>query len=151
MVVEETSREEQTENEIDETNGKDAPTDGAQETEEEAEPFASAKDIPRAPTSLYAPPATDVSDLTVSLVSNIEFAPALAEIAAANEQESDSKTPLMAVIHAVLADAGGTMSIKDLAVHARQYWNRPFPTSPYSPEEFIYVTVRASDDLRVNE
>ena len=147
MVEEATRPEEQAENEITAMSDESVPS----EEEEKEEPFASAKNIPRPRTCLYAPPAGEVSELTVSLVIGLEFAPSLTEVTRANEGESERKTPLMAVVQAVIANAGGTISIRDLAEQARRYWNRPFPTSPYTPEEFIYITVRDSDDLRVNE
>jgi hypothetical protein len=81
----------------------------------------------------------------------MELAPSLDDVARMNEQVGEPRTPLMAVIQAVIAGEGGTMSIRDLAAQVRKHWNRPFPTSPYTPEEFIYVVVRNSDDLRVNE
>ncbi len=123
----------------------------SQEDESASEQFASARDLPRPVTNLPSPPSGEVSELTVTLLIDIELAPSLAEIEKMNSREGGPRTPMMSVVQAVIADAGGTISIRDLAEKVRRYWNRPFPTSPYTPEEFIYVTVQNSDDLRVNE
>ncbi len=62
----------------------------------------------------------------------------------------DARTPITTAILAVLARAGGKMLLEELAPEVMKYWNRPFPTSPYSPEEFVYVIVKNSDNIRVS-
>lgn len=117
----------------------------------EPEKIASARDIPRPSTSLVSRPEKDVSKLMVSLLGDASLIPDLEEIAAINEDPGrEGRTPVMTVIHSILKKNGGSMRIGELAVQTRTYWNRPFPASPYTPEEFIYVLVRNSDDLRVS-
>jgi hypothetical protein len=58
---------------------------------------------------------------------------------------------LITVIQAVLAKAGGTMNLEDLTAQTLKHWNRPLPTSPYTPEQFIYVMARNSDNIRIKE
>ena len=84
----------------------------------------------------------EVSELTVTLLGDLELASSLEEIERMNSREGGPRTPMMSVVQAVIANAGGTISIRDLAEQVRRYWNRPFPTSPYTPEEFMYVTGR---------
>lgn len=116
------------------------------------EPFASAKDIPEPATLLAAPPRRNVGEVTVSLLSSVESAPLLEDVERTNaNQAAEARTPLMTVIHALLASRGGSMTVAELATQVRRYWNRPFPGSPYTDEEFVYVMVRDSDDLRVDQ
>jgi hypothetical protein len=156
MALEHTTDEEQTEKKLTEPAGE-APAPGdeddaeTQEDESSSGPFASARNLPRSPTNLPSPPSGKVSELTVTLLSDMELAASLDEIEKANSLEGGPRTPMMSVVHAVIASAGGTISIRDLAEEVRRYWNRPFPTSSYTPEEFIYLTARNSYDLRVNE
>lgn len=117
----------------------------------ETEKVASAKDIPRPATSLSGRPAKDVGKLVVSLLGEASLIPDLEEVARINEEPGkEGRTPVMTIIHAILKKNGGNMKIQELAVQTRTYWNRPFPASPYTPEEFIYVLVSNSDDLRVS-
>ncbi len=107
---------------------------------------------PRPATSLDSPPKGEIGKFTVMFLGDLSSAPVLEEIEQINTQAtSDARTPLMTVILAVIAKNGGTMLLEDLATQVGQYWNREFPTSPFDLEEFIYVLVRSSDSIRVNE
>ena len=118
--------------------------------EEESTPEVSAKSIPKPSTLLSVVPKGDVAHHRVTLVEELETAPLMEEVRRINEdQASESRTPLMTVIEAVLADGGGTMSVNELASQVKELWNRPFPTSPYSEEEFLFVVASNSDKLRV--
>ncbi len=155
MALEHNGDAQRAENELIEPAGE-APASREEDTEpQEDEPttaqFASARDIPRPATNLHAPPSGEVSELTVTLLGDLELASSLEEIERMNSREGGPRTPMMSVVQAVIANAGGTISIRDLAEQVRRYWNRPFPTSPYTPEEFMYVTAGNSDDLRINE
>lgn len=113
---------------------------------------ASAKGIPRPSSSLAAPLGTQVGSLKVSLLADPEIVPSLEEVERINTTSgSDVRTPLLAVVQAVLVNTGGAMSIADLAPKVRKYWNRPFPAGPYSGEEFIYLMIANSDHLRVTQ
>jgi len=113
-------------------------------------PFASAKGLPRPAAALAAPPESDVGQLTVSIVGDISRAPELDEVDKINHAVGgQGRTPLMAVIEAILADHGGSLKLAELTDLAGRHWNRPFPASPYSKEEFIYVVVSSSDRVRV--
>jgi hypothetical protein len=118
--------------------------------EEEFPPEVSAKSIPKPSTLLSVVPKGDVGDHRVTLVDELETAPLVEEVRRINqEQTSESRTPLMTVIEALLADGGGTMSVSELASQVKELWNRPFPTSPYSEQEFLFVVASNSDRLRV--
>jgi hypothetical protein len=113
--------------------------------------LASARNIPRPPTALAVPPRGNVSGFTVSLLGDIEFAPLLNEVERINKApEGQGRTPLMTVIQAILGKEGGSLSLGDLVAKVRKYWNRPFPASPYTDEEFIYIIVRNSESTRVS-
>jgi len=137
--------------------GIELPHDNEPATDEgtdlaEYEP-ASARNIPRPHTSLTAAAKKDIGKLTVTLLGDISSAPVLAEVEKFNkkgEGEGEGRTPLMAVIQAVLAKSGGSMQLGELATQIRKYWHRPFPTSPYTDEELIYIIVRNSDSIRVS-
>ena len=117
--------------------------------DEERLPQVSAKDLSRPATALAVPPQMDIAKLTISLSGDLE-APTLEEVRQINEDVSnESRTPLMTVIESILAEKGGTLPLRDLSELVSQYWNRPFPTSPYSKEEFIYILALSSDHLRV--
>lgn len=108
--------------------------------------------IPRPATSLDSPPKGDVGKFTVMLLGEVSSAPVLEDIEQTNRYAtSEARTPLMAVILAILAKNGGTMLVEDLAAQVGQYWNRSFPTSPFTTVEFVYVLVRSSDNVRVRE
>ena len=111
---------------------------------------ASARNMPRPHTSLGARLKKDIGKLTVSLLGDVETAPTLADVEKFNKRgEGENRTPLMTVVQSVLAKAGGSMQLGDLAAQTRKYWHRPFPTSPYTEEEFIYLLLRSSDSVRV--
>jgi hypothetical protein len=112
---------------------------------------ASAKKISRPTTSLAVPPRKKVGEIRVSLRTSEELIPPLDEVELINKTEREARTPLMTIIQAVLASEGGSMNIGDLTQRVQRYWNRPFPTSPYTHEEFIYMMVRNSGDLRLDE
>jgi hypothetical protein len=116
----------------------------------QAGPPASAKDIPRPSSSLASPLERQVGGLKVSLLTDPENITSLEEVERINTTSgSDVRTPLVTVVYAVLANAEGAMTIADLAAKARKYWNRPFPIGPYSAEEFIYLMIADSDQVRV--
>jgi len=155
MALEHTTDEERAEKELIEPAGE-VPTSGDEADaltpdERVSGPLASARDLARSASNLPSPPSGEVSELTVTLLSDMELASSLDEIERMNAVEGGPRTPMMSVVHAVIASAGGTISIGDLAQNVGKYWNRPFPTSPYTPEEFMYLTARNSDELRVNE
>lgn len=113
---------------------------------QEQEPMVSAKDLPKPSTSLDAPRKTELENVRVALAAELPPISPLNEIEQINGRtDFDSRTPLTTVLLAALEEAGGTMSLVDLAEKAAKLWNRPFPTSPYNKEEFIYLVVRNSD------
>jgi hypothetical protein len=113
---------------------------------------ASARNIPRPGTTLASLPKTKIGKLTVSLLGDVASVPSLEDVEKLNQEPlSHGKAPLMTVIQAVLAKAGGTMNLEELTVKTLKYWNRPLPTTPYTPEQLIYVMVRNADSLRVKE
>ncbi len=86
------------------------------------------------------------------MLADLEDVPALEEVQRVNKEGSgDARTPMMTVIHAILAKHGGTMKLEELAGQVVKYWNRSFPSSPYNTEEFIYIMVRNSHNIRVSE
>jgi hypothetical protein len=119
-------------------------------TDLEAYEPASARNMPRSQSSLGARVKKDIGKLTVSLLGDVGTAPTLGDVEKFNKRgEGESRTPLMTVVQAVLAKAGGSMQLGDLATQTRKYWHRPFPTSPYTEEELIYLLLRSSDSVRV--
>jgi hypothetical protein len=122
------------------------------ESDESQYVVASAKSIPRPGTSMASPPKGSISNVKVSLLADLEDVPALEEVQRVNKEGSgDARTPMMTVIHAILAKHGGTMKLEELAGQVVKYWNRNFPSSPYNTEEFIYIMVRNSHNIRVSE
>ena len=116
---------------------------------DEEEPLVSAKDIPRPQTMVDAAPKGNVGDIKVFLAGERVGGPSLEEIERTNSNnDTDMRTPLMAVILGILQHKGKAMTLEDLAAEVARYWNRTFPTSPYSPEEFLFVMVRNSDHVR---
>jgi len=108
------------------------------------------KSIPAPATTLAAAPIGDLGKLTVSLTCDAEVVPDLDEVRRINlAAHGESRTPLMTVIEAILGSKGGSATLRDLSELANKYWNRPFPTSPYSMEEFIYIMVSHADNLRI--
>jgi hypothetical protein len=113
---------------------------------------ASARNIPRPLNTLASPPKGKIGKLNLSLLGDLTAAPSLAEIEKLNKEPlSQGRTPLITVIQAVLAKAGGTMNLEDLTVQTLKHWNRPLPASPYTPDQFIYVMARNSDNIRIKE
>ncbi|MGO9572255.1 MAG: hypothetical protein ACLP5H_32460 [Desulfomonilaceae bacterium] len=120
-------------------------------TDLEAYEPASARSMPRPHTSLAAGVKKDIGNLTVSLLGDVGSAPSLAAVEKFNKRgEGESRTPLMTVVQAVLAKAGGSMKLGELAAQTRKCWERPFPAGPYSDEEIVYLLVRNSDSVRVS-
>lgn len=120
------------------------------EPDEQDSMEASAMNIPRPRTALSSPPDGEVGGLEVSLLHETITGPALREVERMNQGDVDGpRTPLMTVIEAVLMEKGATMTVKELTEEVVRYWNRPFPTSPYTPEEFVYVVIRDSDHVKV--
>lgn len=92
----------------------------------------------------------DVGGLIVSLIGSPSDTPDLQEVNRVNVQEgAATKTPLMTVIKAVLRARGGRMSVRELADETSKNWGRPFPSSPYTPEEFMFMMTRNSDSLKI--
>jgi hypothetical protein len=133
-----------------------APVPAPQEPEmvevadQETPEAASAKNIPRPSTSLGIHLKKDVAKLTVSLLGDVGSAPALGDVEKFNKGEGESRTPLMTVVQALLAKANGSMQLGELTAQTRKYWHRPFPTSPYTDEELIYLLVKNTDSVRVS-
>jgi hypothetical protein len=111
--------------------------------------IATARNMPRPTTTLPSPPKGKVGKCVASLLGDISSVQSIEEVERINKS-GQAKTPIVAVIQAVLAKAGGTMTLEELAPEVRKYWNRTFPTSPYSPEELIYIIVKNSDNIRVS-
>jgi hypothetical protein len=108
------------------------------------------KSVPAPATTLAVAPIADLGKLTVSLTCDADVVPDLDEVQRINlGAQGESRTPLMTVIEAILGSKGGSTTLRDLCELANKYWNRPFPTSPYSNEEFIYIMVSHSDNLRI--
>ncbi len=120
--------------------------------EMEGAPIASARNIPRPTTSLMAPPTGKIGSIWVSLVTDAYVPMDVAEIEKTNTaQNTDARIPVMTVIEGVLSQHGGRMSLEELTQQTQKYWNRPFPGSPYTKEEFIYSLVSNSDLMRVEQ
>jgi len=111
--------------------------------------IASARNMPRPTTNLSSPPKGKLGKCVISLLADAAAVPSLEEVDRINKA-GQAKTPVGTVIQAILAKAGGSMPLEDLAPEVRKYWNRTFPTSPYSAEEFVYVIVKNSDNIRSN-
>jgi hypothetical protein len=113
-------------------------------------PLASAKNMSRPTTTLAVPPRGAVGELTVSIAGDARRAqdPDEGDMSS-RAVEAHGRTPLMAVIEVLLARHGGSLRLSELTDLVGKHWNRPFPTSPYSNEEFIYVVVSSSDRVRV--
>lgn len=140
--------------EIEETQVEESPQVAAAEGEAEESPaededFASAKNLPRPATVLPIPGVGDIQGVVTALVGDIP-GPTLEEIRQVNQETGgDTRTPLMTVIQAIIRDRGGSMRLTELCSAVTEHWNRPYPTSPYAPDEFIYVMVRNSDSIRI--
>jgi hypothetical protein len=113
---------------------------------------ASARSIPRPATSLTSRIKGDVGKLTVCLLGDPASVLSLEDVRKINTRpDTAARTPMMTVIQAVLAHGGGTMKLAELTEKVRDLWNRPFPCSPYTTEEFVYIMVQNSDDISVSE
>lgn len=116
----------------------------------ESLPLATARNIPRPPTSLAAPPSGKLGKLVVSLLADLSSVPSLEEVEKVNKGVgTQSRTPLMTLILAIVGKAGGSMPLDALCAQIPKFWNRPLPSTPYTLEEFVYIIVRNSDSLRV--
>jgi hypothetical protein len=116
----------------------------------ESIPLASARNIPRPHTSLAVPFPGNLAKLTVSLLREVSSVPSLEEVEKVNRAAGgQARTPLLTLVLAIVAKAGGSISLKDLCEQFPKYWNRPLPSTPYTFEEFMYIIVRSSDGLRV--
>jgi hypothetical protein len=117
----------------------------------ESMPLASARNIPRPHTSLAVRFPGNLGKLTVSLLGAVSSVPSLAEVEKINKAAGgQTRTPLMTLILALVAQAGGSTTVEDLCAQFPNYWNRPLPSTPYTLEEFVYIIVRSSDGLRVS-
>jgi hypothetical protein len=132
------------------------PTKPDQESAEEmvdieSLPLASARNIPRPHTSLAVRFPGNLSKLTVSLLGEVSSVPSLAEVEKINKAAGgQTRTPLMTLILAIVAQAGGSTTLADVCEQFPKLWNRPLPATPYTLEEFVYIIVRSSDALRVS-
>lgn len=110
----------------------------------------SAKNIARPSTALPFVGKTGLGTFKVSYLGDKESAPSLSDVSKINsEPRTDTRTPLSTVIQAVLGVHGGTLELGELVREVRKHWNRPLPTSPYTEEEFFYIVLKESPDLRV--
>jgi hypothetical protein len=126
-------------------------SDSSQELPEGEAVIATARNMPRPITTLPSLPKGKIGKCTVSLLTDVSSVPSVEEVEKLNKGvRGDARTPITTAILAVLARAGGKMLLEELAPEVMKYWNRPFPTSPYSPEEFVYVIVKNSDNIRVS-
>jgi hypothetical protein len=117
------------------------------------QPQALAKQLPR-PTATLGSLAFSgpIEDLTVSLIGDPALAPGIENIQGINEQsETECRAPLSSALAAILRKEGGSMRLADLAAEVSELWNRPFPSSFYSKEEFVYLVVKDNDHMRVSE
>ncbi|GEM_PF-821963 len=120
--------------------------------DQEEEPMVSAIDMPGPETMVDAAPKGNIGGLKVSLAGERAGGPTLEDIQRINaDTETDTRTPLMTVVLGILQHQGGAMTVNDLAAEVARYWNRPWPMSPYTPEELIFVVVRNSDHVRIEQ
>jgi hypothetical protein len=125
----------------------------AGKTEDMAEKqIVTAKDLPQPSTALDSPRKRALDKIRVSLAAELPPISSMSEIEEINgRNDYDSRTPLTTVLLSALEDAGGTMKLTELAEKAARLWNRPFPSSPYTREEFIYLVIRSSDYILIEE
>jgi len=124
-------------------------SDEALDEEQPGEPV-SAMTISRPTTTLATPPHKEIGKVVVALLGDPAGVPAVEEIERLTKGEQ-GRPPLMTVIQAVLKANGGSMAIDDLGGRVKEIWNRPFPASPYTLEEFMYVVARNADSIRVTD
>jgi hypothetical protein len=116
----------------------------------ESVPLATARNIPRPPTSLAFPSQGKLGKVVISLLADTTSLTSLEEVEKVNKATgTQARTPLMTLILALVAKAGGNMPLDALCGQIPKYWNRPLPTTPYTFDEFIYIMVRNSNWLRV--
>lgn len=112
---------------------------------------ATARRIPPPKTHLPVFPSEQLSSVTVSLIGDVESAPDLEVVEKTNLQGRDEpRTPLLTVVAAVLKREGGSAPLHAIAEDVVKYWNRPLPGGPYSTEEFLYMVIRGSDNIRTS-
>ena len=121
-------------------------------TNDQDEDYVSARDLKPPATVLASAPPGDVGNLSVALLESLSPGLSLDEVNAINAKEGvDTRTPVMAVIEAVLAANGGKMTVNSLTEEVSKYWHKPFPTTPYSTDEFVYLVVRDSDRFVISQ
>ncbi|MFH0825650.1 MAG: hypothetical protein V2B18_23085 [Pseudomonadota bacterium] len=119
--------------------------------EETAKTPASARQMARSATCLRKPPDIEIGNVTAFLLGDVDSYQSLEAVESVNSNnQSDARTPLMTVITALLQKQGGSMLISDIAAEVDEYWNRPFPASPYTREEFLYVLMEKADNIRLS-
>ncbi len=115
-------------------------------------PPASALNISRAKTFLAFRPVGDITNFVVSLIGDIDSVVPLSEVEKINfAPHSAARTPILTVIHSVLANAGGFLRLDELTAQTFRYLNRKIDPSPYTGSEFVYLVIRNSDHIRVSE
>ncbi len=107
-----------------------------EDREKEAMPgIVSAKNIPRPSTALPVRGKNGIDQLRVNFLGDPANIPTLSDVAKINsDTRTGARTPFVTVAYAILATHGGTLSIGELVREIRKYWNRNFPTSPYTEE-----------------
>jgi hypothetical protein len=112
----------------------------------------SAKNIPRPSTTLSLVGKTGLGKFKVSYLGDKESTPSITEVSKINlDPRVLCRTPLMTVVQSVLSARNGTLELDELLREVRKYWNRPLPASPYTDEEFLYVVLKESPDIRVGD
>jgi hypothetical protein len=126
-------------------------TESAAGEGQESSVVASARNIPQPATTLPIFPSKSVGEMLVSYLGELSTAPSLEDLERLNKSgDGKPRTPLTTVILAIVAHAGGEISVQDLAAQVGQHWNRLLPGSPYTLEEFVFMVARNSDNLRVS-
>jgi hypothetical protein len=126
-------------------------TESIVEEDQESSVVASARDIPQPATTLPIFTSKSVGEMLVSYLGELSSAPNLDQVERLNKSgDGKPRTPLTTVILAIVAAAGGEISVQDLAAQVGRYWNRLLPGSPYTLEEFVFMVARNSDNLRVS-
>jgi hypothetical protein len=114
--------------------------------------LASALNISRPKTFLAFRPRGDISNFIIFLIGDLDSVLPLSDVEKINfAPHSASRTPILTVIHSVLADAGGSLRLDELTEQVFKYLNRTIDPSPYTKSEFVYLVVRNSDHIRVSE
>ena len=127
-------------------NEDDRQPDRLDSVDDQEEDIVTARDLKAPTTVLASPHVVDVGNLTVELLKTLSPGMSLDEVNTINAQAGvDTRTPVMTVIEAVLAANDGKMKVKSLTEEVTKYWHKPFPTTPYSDDEFVYLIVKDSD------